>query len=218
MLKISNLTLGYAGKPVVKLADAELAKGSEWLITGASGCGKTTLLYAIAGLLPVISGEISINGVNIAKLSEAKRDEFRGKNIGLIFQTLHLVKHLSVLDNLLLSENMAGAKKNIAAAKQALTELGIANKANVLPESLSQGQAQRVAIARATLHKPSLILADEPTSSLDDTSCAAVLTMLKNAARETSATLIISTHDSRVKTHFTNIISLDMPKENRGTK
>lgn len=209
MLKISNLTLGYEGKAVLQFSGVELENGSEWLITGASGCGKTTLLYSIAGLMPVMAGEISVNGVNIAKLSEVQRDRFRGKNIGMIFQTLHLVKHLTVLDNLLLAANMTGEKQDITAAKNALAQLGIADKADTLPENLSQGQAQRVAIARAILHKPSLILADEPTSSLDDASCAAVLAMLKNAAKETGATLIISTHDGRVKSEFSNIICLD---------
>src|ERR1700722_3056201 len=98
MLNISNITLGYNGKPVLRMGKLDVPGGSQCLITGASGSGKTTLLYAIAGLIPVMQGKIAIGGSNIAALSESRRDHFRGQNIGMIFQTLHLVKSLSVLD------------------------------------------------------------------------------------------------------------------------
>ncbi len=208
MLKISALTLGYSNKTVLDFKGIELEKGGQCLISGASGSGKTTLLYAIAGLIKPQKGNITLNGTDISALNESNRDHFRGKNIGIIFQTLHLIKHLSVIDNLLLSSYVAGHKQDKKQAQQVLATLGIENKKDVFPEQLSQGQAQRVAIARAIMHKPSLLLADEPTSSLDDVSCSAVISLLKQAAKDTGAMLLISTHDSRVREHFKNIVKL----------
>lgn len=208
MLKLSNVTLGYDGKPVLRFPGMELQKGGQCLITGASGSGKTTLLYAIAGLIPVMEGSVTIENTDIAKLSESGRDHFRGKHIGIVFQTLHLVKSLTVLENLLLASYVADQPQKRDNAKEVLHKLSIYEKMDALPEALSQGQAQRVAIARAVLHKPALLLADEPTSSLDDRSCEAVISLLQQVAKETNAMLVISTHDSRVKTHFSNVIAL----------
>jgi putative ABC transport system ATP-binding protein len=206
MLNISDLGLGYNGNPVVYMSRLQLPKGSQCLITGASGSGKTTLLYAIAGLIPVMQGKIAINGREITALSENQRDSIRGKHIGMIFQTLHLIKSLSVLDNLLLASYACGVAPERARAETLLKKLGIHDKRNDLPERLSQGQAQRVAIARAVMHKPGLILADEPTSSLDDSACQMVIRLIKEIAIETNATLVISTHDNRIKPHFDTIL------------
>lgn len=208
MLNISPITLGYQGQAVLEFNGLELPKGGQCLITGPSGSGKTTMLYAIAGLVRVITGKIVIGKTDITKLSEAELDHFRGKKIGMIFQTLHLMKSLSVLDNLLLAPFVADLPQQRERALALLTELGIADKANALPGALSQGQAQRVAIARAVLNQPALLLADEPTSSLDDEACANVVGLIRQAARETGATLVISTHDQRVKEHFDHIIQL----------
>ena len=205
MLTISPLSLGYAGNAILQFKGMHLRAGDDCLITGPSGCGKTTLLYAIAGLLLPLSGHIEINGTDITTLSESKRDQFRGKHIGIIFQTLHLVKSLSVLDNLLMATYIAGLPSTREAAEKSLKHLGIDHKMHDFPASLSQGQQQRVAIARAIMHQPSLILADEPTSSLDDTATENVIALLKQVAENCRATLIISTHDSRVKKHFSNV-------------
>jgi len=208
MLSISDVTLGYEGKPVLRLRGLELPDGGQCLIIGASGSGKTTLLYAIAGLIPVMAGTLAIGGIDIAKFSEAQRDHFRGRHIGMIFQTLHLVKSLSVLDNLLLAAYVADVPQQRQRAEEVLKKLGIHDKKDDLPERLSQGQAQRVAIARAVLHCPALILADEPTSSLDDSACETVVNLIKEVAEDTGAMLVISTHDNRVKAHFSTIIDL----------
>ncbi len=208
MLHISQVALGYHHQAVLQFDGLELPQGGECLITGPSGSGKTTLLYAIAGLIRVMSGRITIAGTDITQLSEAKLDQFRGQQIGMIFQTLHLVRSLSVLDNLLLASYVTGLPAQRQRALELLAQLGIAEKTNALPEALSQGQAQRVAIARAVLQRQSLILADEPTSSLDDASCAAVIGLIRQAARENGATLLISTHDRRVMEHFSQVIQL----------
>lgn len=208
MLKISPVTLGYNGKPVLRFGGLDLPKGGQCLITGVSGSGKTTLLYAIAGLVRVMEGKIAVGGTDITTLPEAALDHFRGRQIGMIFQTLHLVKSLSVLDNLMLASYLVGLPPEKERALELLEELGIADKKEALPEALSQGQAQRVAIARAVLHRPALILADEPTSSLDDEACATVIGLIRQTARENDATLVISTHDSRLKAHFSQVIHL----------
>lgn len=208
MLKTSNVIVAYGGKTRIHCPDISLEKGEECLITGASGSGKTTLLYSIAGLIVPIAGHILINNTNITSLSEAARDRFRGQHIGIIFQTLHLIKSLSILDNILLAAYMAGQKQQKSAALAALKRLNLLDKKDALPSELSQGQQQRAAIARALLLKPALILADEPTSSLDDHNTRVVITLIKEIAKETGATLLISTHDSRIKPHFSTIISL----------
>ena len=208
MLNIKNLTLGYNGAAILTFPGLQLAGGEQCLLTGPSGSGKTTLLYAIAGLIPVMSGEIHISGTDITKLSESARDHFRGQRIGMIFQTLHLVKSLSVIENLMLASYAANVLQNRSHAHDVLSQLGIYDKRDALPSQLSQGQAQRVAIARAVLHRPELLLADEPTSSLDDQSCEAVITLIRQVAKDAGAALVISTHDSRVKKHFASVITL----------
>lgn len=208
MLKISDVTLGYNQQSLVKTQDFSLKQGEECLITGASGSGKTTLLYTIAGLLPPVSGSVVVGDTEIHALTEPARDAFRGKHIGIIFQTLHLVKSLTVLDNILLSAYLINQPQQQERAIAVLEKLGIVEKRNKLPSDLSQGQQQRVAIARAVFNKPSLILADEPTASLDDAAAENTITLLKQVAAENKATLVIATHDARVKAHFKKVIAL----------
>ena len=208
MLTISSLKLGYGETTVLTLPSLHIAKGEQCLITGPSGSGKTTLFYAIAGLLNPTSGTITIHNTDITQLTESQRDRFRGKHIGIIFQTLHLVKSLTVEANLQLASYAAGIPHDIKRADAILNQLGIAHKKSALPNALSQGQAQRAAIARAVLHNPALILADDPTSSLDDESCESAITLIKQMAQQSGATLIISTHDNRVKPHFSRVIAL----------
>jgi ABC-type lipoprotein export system ATPase subunit len=208
ILVISPLTIGYGAKPAINFAGLELKAGEQCLITGPSGCGKTTLLYAISGLMDVMSGRIDVCGKSIHAMKEAERDRLRGLHIGMVFQTLHLVKSLSVMDNLMLVSAMAGIAPERGRAVSLLEQLGIADKKNSFPHELSQGQSQRVAIARALLHKPALLLADEPTSSLDDAACEKVISLLKNLSAQCGSALLVSTHDSRVKRHFTQCITL----------
>lgn len=208
MLNIEKVTLGYGGKAVLDFKGLDLPICGQCLLSGASGSGKTTLLYAIAGLNPVIQGRITINGTEITALSEVRRDYFRGQNIGIIFQTLHLVKSLTVLENLLLASYITGHPQDEKYVLSILKKLGIENKKDAMPSELSQGQAQRVAIARAVLNKPKLILADEPTASLDDKNCEEVISLIKQVADDTGSSLVIATHDARVKAHFSNIIKI----------
>ena len=150
-----------------------------------------------------------VNGTEIYKLSESARDKFRGKNIGIIFQQMHLIDSLTVLDNIKIAQYMAGEPSDVAKIKSICGQLEISDKLHQYTDQLSEGQRQRVGIARAVVNEPAVILADEPTSSLDDKRAEDVVKLLLEQASEHHATLIISTHDSRVKRHFKNVVNLD---------
>jgi putative ABC transport system ATP-binding protein len=208
MITLQNLKLGYDGKTVVDIPHLTIPKGQKYLITGASGSGKTTLLFALAGLSQQLQGSVMINGMDIYKLNEAERDHFRGRHIGIVFQTLYLVKSLSILDNLLLAPFVNNTPQDKAWALHLLAKMGIDNLKDRAVTDISQGQAQRVAIARALLNKPALLLADEPTSSLDDAAAMQVVSLLTDLARETGATLVVSSHDARIKSAFDQTLVL----------
>ncbi len=199
MLALSQVVAGYGGRPIARLDRLAVARGEAAVLGGASGSGKTTMLLAIAGLADRLQGEIRVNGQRLGELSGRQRDRHRGRHIGLIFQDLHLVPGLSAIDNMLLAPFAAGVQRDRPRARALLERLGIAGRADAPAETLSRGEAQRLAIARAMLMQPQLILADEPTASLDDLACAAVLTLLLDATRESGAVLIVATHDARVR-------------------
>ncbi len=208
MLTIKNLKVGYDGKAVIDLPEFSLGKGEHCLILGKSGSGKTTLLYALAGVLKPLSGDITLGEIQLTTLAGASLDAFRGKNIGIIYQTLHMAAPLSVLDNILLAQYAAGLPQDAAKAEKLLATLGVLDQRHKKPEQLSVGQQQRVAIARAAINGPQLILGDEPTSALDDESCDAVMKLLLDVANSTGVSLIVATHDARIKKHFGKTISL----------
>jgi putative ABC transport system ATP-binding protein len=212
MVDLKDITHHYDSNTAVSLPDLQVEKGGELLVIGLSGSGKSTLLHILAGVLKPTKGTLSVNGTDLYRLSESKRDAFRGKNIGVIFQQMHLVDSLTVTDNLKLAQFMAGVKVDIGIIKNICIELDITDKLHSYPDELSQGQKQRVSIARALVNAPSLLLADEPTSSLDDRRSEDVVALLKRMAEKTGATLIISTHDARVKKHFSNVLNLDIKK------
>lgn len=208
MLQVENLKAGYDGKPVVNVPTLSLAPGEHCLILGKSGSGKTTLLYALAGLLKTMGGNVRIGDTEITKLSGRTLDTFRGRTIGIIYQTLHMVGALSVLDNLLLAQYAAGTAQDTKKAEKLMTQLGLLDYRHRKPETLSQGQQQRVAIVRAAMNNPQVILGDEPTSALDDESCETVMTLLFEMAKQSNASLIVATHDARIKKYFSKTITL----------
>lgn len=199
MFSINALEHRYDGKPVVSVPSWSAAEGEHWLLLGVSGSGKTTLLHIVAGLLRPSSGSVTVAGQDLSALSATGLDHFRGRHIGIVPQRLHLIQSLTVLDNLLLAQYLAGVKQDRSRVQEVLGSLGMAEKAGSLPPALSFGQAQRVALARAVINRPQLILADEPTSNLDDGHCLQVLDLLENQARSCSATLVIATHDRRIR-------------------
>jgi ABC-type lipoprotein export system ATPase subunit len=206
LINIEGLAAGYdapSGKQVVVNIDRlNIAQGEHTLLLGPSGSGKTTLLNVLSGLALPLNGKVNIDGISISTLTNAQRDKFRSQKIGLVMQRLHLISALNVEDNLLLTQRLAGLPRDIKRINEALIALQIENKAHKFPRSLSQGEAQRVAIARAILNRPKIVLADEPTSALDDTNCAAAIDLLFAQAREHGATLIVATHDARIKNRF----------------
>lgn len=199
MFTINTLEHRYDGKPVVSVPSWSVAEGEHWLLLGVSGSGKTTLLHILAGLLRPSSGSVTVAGQDLSALPATGLDHFRGRHIGIVPQRLHLIQSLTVLDNLLLAQYLAGVKEDRGRAREVLRSLGLEQKAASLPPALSFGQAQRVALARAVINQPRLILADEPTSNLDDGHCLQVLDLLENQARSCNATLVIATHDRRVQ-------------------
>jgi putative ABC transport system ATP-binding protein len=179
--------------------DFTVSKGEHFLLLGDSGSGKTTLLYLLAGLLRKYSGTININDTRIDTLTEREMDKFRGQNMGFVFQRNHLIDSLTVEQNLMMPAYLSRSTIDHQRIEQLLTNLGIETLQKSKVNQLSQGQAQRVAIARAVMIKPTLILADEPTSSLDDKHCDSVISLLMEVAVQNQATLLIATHDQRLK-------------------
>lgn len=208
MLKTESVRYSYDGTETLSFPNIHLQVGENLLVLGESGVGKTTLIQILAGLLPPLSGTIVINGTHLNDLPSKELDQFRGKHIGMVFQRPYFVRNLSITQNLLLSLHLSKNKPNKAYAFELLKKVGLADKANKLPDQLSEGEQQRASIALAVIKRPSLILADEPTASLDDTNCEAICAMLKEQATSNNAQLIIITHDHRLKRQFNNTITL----------
>ena len=208
MLEVHQLKAGYDEKIIVEVPHFSLSSGEHCLILGSSGSGKTTLLSTLSGILAPLGGEIVLDDHNFKELRGSAMDEFRGRHIGIIYQTLHMVSALTVLENLLLAQYAAGLSQDRDKAVRLLDQLGIADKINDKPETLSQGQQQRVAIARAAINDPKIIVGDEPTSALDDASCETVMGLLLQLAASSNASLVIATHDQRIKRHFHKQITI----------
>ena len=202
-----GLNFNYNNQTSFSFPDINLGKDENLLIIGSSGIGKTTLLHLLAGLLECNSGSINIYGQDISKLTQYQIDKFRGQNIGIVFQKPHFVNSLTVKENLQLAQYL-GNKLDQNRIVDILSSLGILEKENKKPKKLSQGEKQRASIAMAIVNSPKLILADEPTSSLDDENCERVIKLLKKQASEFNAQLIVITHDNRLKKHFKKSIKL----------
>jgi lipoprotein-releasing system ATP-binding protein len=204
MVTIKNIAFQYEGTAPFKIPDISLLPGDELLIIGKSGSGKTTLLNILGGLLKPHSGEVFINHTNMYQLNGSSLDKFRSDNIGIIFQKPHILYPLTVEENIRLANYFS--KKSGPKTDDLLDELGILSKKKSKIADLSEGEAQRVSIARAIASLPKVILADEPTASLDDENAEKVIQLLQNQAKKYNAVLIIVTHDHRIKAHVKNHI------------
>ncbi len=195
-----QVTSGQQPLQILKGVDWEIPKGDIELLMGPSGSGKTTLLSIMAGLLTPTGGKVHLLGQDITKMSRRKRTRFRRDNIGFIFQDFNLFPALSAVENVETSLNIKGIKGKEAReqAKQALDQVGLADHYHQLPRDLSGGQKQRCAIARALTGHPQLIMADEPTASLDSQSGHQVMELLRSLAKEEGCTVLIVTHDPRI--------------------
>ncbi len=208
MIVTRSVNFKYKDVPEFTIPDLNVKAGEELLVLGNSGSGKTTLLNILGGLLKPEKGEVFIDGVSLYGLKGNGLDKFRGKNIGIVFQKPHILKALTVSENIALPHFFVG-KSNPARIAEYLKELGIYHKRNARVNTLSEGEAQRVSIARALANEPKVILADEPTASLDDVNAKAVIGLLQDQARKLNAALIVVTHDYRVKENIANSISME---------
>jgi ABC-type lipoprotein export system ATPase subunit len=208
VIAVRGLAHRYGQQEALRLPEWKVAQGERWLVLGPSGCGKTTLLHVIAGLVHPSEGSVEVAGENLQKLEGARMDRWRATTVGIVLQALHLVRHLSVRDNLRLAQYLAKAPQDDKRIDDALGALGVAQKSARRPSELSQGEQQRIAIARAVVNRPKLLLADEPTANLDDAAAAKVVDLLSEQAARHGATLVVATHDARVKGKFRDRLEL----------
>jgi ABC-type lipoprotein export system ATPase subunit len=213
MLTIKDVGFAYNPTNTFRFPDFSCQKGDHWLVMGASGCGKTTLLHLIAGLLRPTKGTILVNGIELSSLTNSQTDTIRGKQIGIVFQKHYFIQSLTVAENLGIARYLNDLKITRQEIKDLLERFNIGGKMHSRPNELSQGELQRLSIARAMINNPSLIIADEPTSSLDDTHCVEAITLLRQQAEKTESTLLIVTHDQRLHSFFTNSIQLNNAKQ-----
>jgi putative ABC transport system ATP-binding protein len=208
MISTKAVVHRYANAAPMIFDDWQINDGERWLLLGESGSGKTTLLHILTGILKPEEGKVHIKGTSIYELSAKKLDQFRGRHIGIVFQRPHLIKSLTIAENLILAQSFAQLPIDHQRIDEVLQSLGISHKKDDYPAALSQGQLQRVSIARAVINKPALLIADEPTSSLDDKNASAVLQLLIEQSGLNQATLVVATHDKRVKDAFTHTYTL----------
>ncbi|MGB0373121.1 MAG: ABC transporter ATP-binding protein [Opitutales bacterium] len=203
LLDIQNLKFAYphAAKAAVDLGAWALEAGEIRVIKGPSGCGKTTLLQLISGLRKPNEGSVLFEGADISKMSERERDTLRAQKIGVVFQDFSLIPGFSVGVNLEIAARVSGAAKK-QDIRETLDTLGLADKIDDSVAELSRGERQRVAIARALINQPSLLLADEPTASLDDERAHAVMELFLDAQKNHGTSILIATHDARVEQHI----------------
>ena len=208
MIRSAALSFGYNEQQRFQFPDIQADSSRPLLILGGSGVGKTTLLHLLAGILRPDTGQVFVGEKELFGLSTRALDRYRGRHIGLVFQKSHFVASLSVKDNLLLAQYLAGERKNIDLIEEILGRLNLRHKLDQKTYRLSIGEQQRVAIARAILNDPDVILADEPTSALDDANAEEVISLLEEAAKAANAALVIVTHDNRLKDRISNRVEL----------
>ncbi len=208
MLQTHRLTFAYSPDRPFAFPDLHCANGEALLILGQSGTGKTTFLHLLALLLTPTSGSVTINNTDLTTLSPAQTAAFRAANVGIVYQKPHFVSSLSVLDNLLLVNYLSNKKQSTERANELAERLGFAGQLAKKTNRMSQGEQQRVSIARALMNQPAVLLADEPTSSLDDANANRVIALLRQQSEQIGASLVVVTHDQRLKEAFTNQLHL----------
>lgn len=211
LVEVDALTHRIAGRVVLAVERFALGAGEHALILGPSGSGKTTLINALTGLITPTEGRVRIDGEAMSEASPARRDALRRRAIGLVFQTLRLVSALSVIDNLRLASRLATGGVDDAAVRELVSRVGLTHRAHARPRELSQGEAQRAAIARALVARPRLLIADEPTSALDDANAARIVDLLIETAAAHGSTLVVATHDGRIRHRFGRTLELAPP-------
>ena len=206
-IALNGVRKGFRGTPVLSIDRLDIPKGAQWIITGASGSGKTTFLNLVSGILTPDEGTVTVAGTEITRLPEAARDRFRAEKIGFVFQTFNLLQGFTSLENVLLGMLFAD-RIDRARAESLLERVGLKDKRDQLPDALSVGQQQRVAIARALANKPEILLADEPTGNLDPRTGDSIIGLLKEVCGENGTTLLCVTHQPQVMQSFKDVTDL----------
>lgn len=204
LFTLKDVALTSQGKTILPPTTLNVESGKHLLLIGPSGCGKTTLMNIMSTLLRASDGVISYKGTNYTSLSDKKLDNLRACNFGFVFQSMHLIGHLTVKQNI----EIAQTQPDVQRIQSLINDLGLDGKEKQRAQNLSGGEAQRVAIARALANTPNVIFADEPTSALDDKNTENVMELLFEQAEKSNATLITATHDARIKHRFDNVLEM----------
>ena len=211
-LELKNVRKSYllpdgSRLPILGISSFELKSGEQVALIGSSGGGKTTLLNSIAGITTIDEGSILVDGYDISKMNEPSRDRFRAQRIGIVFQTFHLLPAFTALENVLLGMSFSG-RANRSRAKELLDRVGLGQRLNHRPSMLSVGEQQRVAVARSLANSPKLMLADEPTASVDQANQSKILELIRDACRENKISLLLVTHAPEVAKAFQRVETL----------
>jgi putative ABC transport system ATP-binding protein len=199
---------GESDLVILREIDLAVTQGEAVAIVGASGSGKSTLLALLAGLDTPSAGSVEIDGVDLFSLDEDQRAELRGRSVGFVFQSFQLLPALTALENVMLPLELSGADFPDKSAKEMLVRVGLGERLHHYPKHLSGGEQQRVALARAFVVRPKLLLADEPTGSLDSESGAGVIELLFGMNREYGTTLVLVTHDEKLAARCPQVVRL----------
>lgn len=209
LFALHDVVCRATGRDILSIPYLNIEDQADMVVCGASGSGKTTLLSVLAGLRAPTQGSVSYKDAPLPSAASPDMDRLRGASFGFVLQGLHILKHLSVMDNLRLATYAGGRSAVDTDIAETLAALSIAHLADAKAAGLSFGETQRVAIARALINHPSVIFADEPTSALDDANALTVIDLLKLQAARTGASLIVATHDRRVMDCFSSRLVLD---------
>ena len=212
MLTANQLKYEYPGGKGLAFPDLNCGEGESMLIMGDSGSGKTTLLHLLAGVLQPVSGSIWLKDTLYSSLTASQRDNIRGKEIGMVFQKHLFIHGLTVIENLLAAQKLAGLQPDSSYLSDLMQGLEIYHLKGEKPHRLSDGEQQRFSIARALANRPAYILADEPTSSLDDNNCRRFMDLIRQPLTPKPVSWIVATHDQRLTKHFSTIYHLKNPE------
>lgn len=212
LIALKDLRHEIAGRTVLDLPSFAADRGEHTLLIGPSGSGKTTLINAVTGLITPTAGTVTIDGEQMNALGAAARDRLRRRAIGVVFQTLRLIPALTVRQNLALAQTLAHGRTDQTIIDDLIGRVGLSHRADALPRQMSHGEGQRAAIARALATRPALLVADEPTSALDDANAQRICDLLLETASAQGATLLIATHDNRLRDRFDRVLALQPPE------
>ena len=209
MLTCENISFDIDGQKLFSNINLNLKSQKDLLITGPSGVGKTTLLSILCGIQKPITGKVIYNNIDLYSLTESNIDQFRGKNLGVVFQNFNLINAFTVKQNLEIAANAIGSSSSNLYF-ELLDRVGLADKSHIKVTNLSIGEKQRLAVARAFVGDPKWVFCDEPTSSLDDKNADIIANLIKDESLRCKASLVLITHDSRIQSliNFSNILKL----------